>query len=187
MQLPDIDDGIRQLGAMQESLDDYMLSQETFWPLGSTRYPKLSLGQLLLSLDLVGVQENAMTAAQAGRYRQIADFWLYLKETRPANLSKKALAESKQRLNLWRAFLSELSKESAASLSYASEVVQRALPARLEVELQPGAEWDGIRKQMAQLDQQLRPRFRAGDFVWPGLLQPRYDQQAYWYLYGTPA
>ena len=38
----------------------------------------------------------------------------------------------------------------------------------------------------ALLDGRLRPRWEAGEFVWPDGLQDAYPRSDYWWLYGAP-
>ncbi len=179
------------LGTMLEEFNDFLLSKETFWPLGSASrtgrpFPRLSLGQLLLTRDELRVQAEEMEPKQIEAYSQLEEKWQQIREERAANLEKKALAEISQRLNLWRAYVQELRETSQRGESYPTDVRHRVLLTKLrsfvgKEELEP------IEESLRHFDSRFRPIFRGGSFVWHPRLKPLYEEQEYWFLYGVPA
>lgn len=175
---------------MLDEIDEYLLSSESFWPLGSSKtgepFPRLSLGQLLLTRDELRVQAEDMEPEQINRYMDLDERWHEIKDERPANLEKKALAEISQRKNLWRAYLQEIRQSGQAARSYPTDVRHRVLLARLQAFISDEDELDALREEVRAMDNKLRSMFRSGSFVWHPRLIPLYGGQEYWFLYGEP-
>lgn len=178
------------LQVMLDEFDSYLLSKESFWPLGASEsgrsYPRLSLGQLLLTRDELRVQAENMEADQIERYTELDGRWQEIRAQRSANLEQKALREISQRLNLWKAYLQELFESSQAAHSYPNDVRQRALLKRLQSFVSDEDELQSLRRQLQSLDGKLRRVFRSGSFVWHPRLVPLYSEREYWFLYGEP-
>lgn len=176
---------------MLEQFDPYLLSKEVFWPLGERAdsgapFPKLSLGQLQLTLDELSVQAEEMGPAQIQQFHELEGDFEQKRKEKPANIEKRASAEMRQRLNLWKAYVGELRTGSTAAESYPNDVRQRVLLDRLQEHLSEGDELEALRSELKALDQRLRRVFRGGSFVWHPRLRPLYDELDYWYLYGEP-
>ena len=181
---------LQLLTTMLEEVNQYLLSNETFWPLGSSEegesFPRLSLGQLLLTRDELRVQAEDMEPEQIDRYTDLDDRWQEIKRERPANLEKKALSEVSQRQNLWRAYLQDIHESSQAARSYPTDVRHRVLLTRLQTFVSDEDELDAVREVLRAMDNKLRSVFRSGSFVWHPRLIPLYSEQEYWFLYGEP-
>lgn len=178
------------LRAMLDEFDPYLLSKESFWPLGASEggesLPRLSLGQLLLTRDELRVQAEDMEAGQIERYTELDGRWQEIRAQRPANLEKKAGREISQRLNLWKAYLQEIFESNQAVHSYPNDVRQRVLLNRLQSFVSDEDELQSLRRQLQSLDGKLRRVFRDGSFVWHPRLVPLYGEREYWFLYGEP-
>lgn len=186
----DIAYNLKLYRTMLEEFDDFLLSKESFWPLGAsangTSFPRLSLGQVLMTRDELRVQAEEMEPEQIELFSDLDSRWEELRSEHPANLEKKALAESSQRLNLWRSYVQDLRESGQAASSYPTDVRQRALLSRLQTFISDEDELSKLQSKLDGLDGRLRPLFRAGSFVWHPRLSPLYDQQEYWFLYGEP-
>lgn len=178
------------LETMLEEFNDFLLSKETFWPLGSSSqlggsFPRLSLGQFLLTRDELRVQAEEMEPEQVEVYSQLEERWQEIRSDRPANLEQKALAEMSQRLNLWKSYVQDLRETSQGRESYPTDVRHRVLLSRLRPFVDD-EEIKSVEETVRQIDSRLRPIFRGGSFVWHPRLMPLYDEQEYWFLYGRP-
>jgi hypothetical protein len=157
-------------------LDDYLLSQELYWPLTARGYnlPRLTIGGLLLSLarlEAAGERSIALEARLDGVRSRRRVAW----ETRAGR-------EVRSRCGLWQTYLADYchNPEEHAD-AYPQEVRYRVMLHLLLAELpsQP-AEAELI----SQLDGIVRANLIPGGFVWEGGLQAGFPRETYWYLYG---
>jgi len=109
----------------------------------------------------------------------IADRWQVAWE-------QKAVAEARARLNLWRAYLNDMTEHPAEASAYAHEVRNRFLAGFLLEQAGRQQAAKPLYAQLERLDQRLKGRFRPGDFVWESELEAKFPAEPCWYLYGTP-
>jgi hypothetical protein len=177
---------------MAEELEDYLISRELFLPLQQQApseeppYPQLSLGGLLLTLDELDSLEAELDPALAARLQRLRSRVEALRAKWAAAVQRKAAQELHCRVNLWRAYLSDLEEDPRAPELYPQEAKQRVMAARLEQASGEGAESTAARRALYQLDSRLRRRFDPGPFVWDGRLARIYPASEFWFLYGTP-
>lgn len=157
-------------------LNDYLLSQELYWPLTARGYslPRLTIGGLLLSLarlQAAGQRSVALEARLDG-----------VRSRRRVAWETKAGREVRARCGLWQAYLADYrhSPEGHAD-AYPQEVRYRVMLDLLLAELpsQPAQA-----ELISQLDGVLRANWIPGGFVWEDGLQAGFPRAAYWYLYG---
>jgi hypothetical protein len=170
-------------------LQDYLLSRETYWPLGLAAsagerpYPRMTLGWLLLTL--VRAEEVAASVSPAPA-SSVASLRQQLQATRAQWLiawQKKATQEFSARLKLWTNFLNEYRGDKINANQYAYEVQRRAL---LHLLLAEAAEIPSAERDLLQgLDSFLQAVLEPGPFVWEPALAPAFPQATYWYLYGS--
>lgn len=173
-------DGISQL-------ENYLLSEEIYWPVGIAApaneppYPQLTLGNLLLA------HQRARAVAQTPEQRAELDrLSMELEATRArwrAAWGRKARAEFHARLNLWRDFMEEYRKEPSAQYDrYAYEAGRRVLLGLLRPEADdlPKTELEVL----DSLDRILQALLVPRAFIWEAELAPAFPQDEYWYLYG---
>lgn len=170
--------------------EDYLASPELFWPLSTgprgSPLPRLTLGGLLLAMDELQASAGEMDSRQAADLSRLVSRWETLQARRPAGIAAKAASELSSRLDLWEAYLIDLSETAAATEDYGSQVTYRVMASRLP-ELAAGeAMLPRLLQRRAELDRRLRDRFESGGFVWDGRLKGRYPQGEYWFLYGRP-
>ena len=192
MKILPTDHNLDLASAMLEEMEDYLLSNEVFWPLersaarGAPHFPRLTLGALLLTLDQLEAVQSEMTAGQSASHRRLMMQVDLLRAKHAVALESKAAREASSRLNLWRAFINDLEEAPTRAGSYAYEVRHRVMIARLaELALQ-SAELKTAADSALALDTRLRRLFEPGDFTWDARLQEAYPAEDYWYLYGNP-
>lgn len=173
------------LKEMPTELEPYLLAEAVFWPLRpGSDFPQLSLGMMWLTRARLRALAAQLTPAQ-NTERERAEGQLDVGLTRWAVAAEaKALKELRTRINLWRAFLSELSEAPRASAeNYAHEVTHRVMAGLLLRHL-PRLADSAEAGRLPGLDAQLRARFKPGDFVWLAELQSEFSQSEFWFLYG---
>jgi hypothetical protein len=171
-----------------ESLEQYLLAGDIYWPVsavaphGSPPYPTLTLGTMLL----VQQQLNATAGAPAQQtaFRGMQDNMNIIRSQWLSAWRKKAQAEFRARLNLWRDFLQEYRKDPEAHYDrYGYEVGRRVMLQLLAGEASdlPSAQVELL----VQLDRLLKTFFQPGAFIWEAELSPSFPEEIYWYLYGS--
>jgi hypothetical protein len=162
-------------------LNEYLLSDELFWPLaGNVALPRLTIGGLLLArarlLGWVAGQDEAVRL----RRQEIE-----LEATRTRWRSaweRKAAREVRARFELWRNYLQEYRASPAEHAdAYPLQVRWRAMLQLLLAEL---SEMPPQAQALTDLDRFLRSRFLPGTFVWEAKLANVFPAGNYWYLYG---
>ncbi len=183
--MPTLNDDLTYLAAAQNTLEDFLLSPEIFWPLsgGHTGHlPQLSLGGLLLAQERArahhktGAQQAAFSAAQhaihAARTR-----WRVAWE-------RKAQREFESRLRQWANYLNEYRENPAGQAAYYPyEVRLRAMLDLLHEECAANLP-PHLDEMYAGLNTLLQAVFVSGDFVWDTALRDGMPKSRYWYLYG---
>jgi len=157
-------------------LDDYLLSDELYWPITARGFdlPRLTIGGILLAkarLEARGERiESLVTQLKAVRSK-----WKVAWET-------KAGREVQARIRLWGNYLSDYrhNPEGHAD-AYAHEVRNRVMLHLLLAELPaPPPE----QEEMSRLEAVLRANLIPGDFIWEDDLSPGFPRDVYWFLYG---
>jgi len=157
-------------------LEDYLLSDELYWPITSRGYdlPRLTIGGLLLAtarLEARGERiESLVTQLDAVRSK-----WRVAWET-------KAGRGVQARMRLWGNYLSDYRQNPEGHAdAYPHEVRYRVMLHLLLPELSaPTAE----QKELSHLDSLLRVNLISNNFIWESELQAGFPREVYWYLYG---
>jgi len=157
-------------------LEDYLLSDELYWPVTARGYtlPRLTIGGILLAkarLEARGEQIDSLTA----QLDEVRSKWRVAWET-------KAGREVQTRMRLWLNYLSDYrnNPESNAD-AYPHEVRYRVMLHLLMNELSASP---SEQKELVQLDSLLRVNLISSDFIWETELQAGFPRKVYWYLYG---
>jgi hypothetical protein len=178
---------LRFLGAGIEQLESYLLSTDIYRPIGirtsigETPYPQLTLGNLLLA------QKRAQATVQTQSQRLELNRISQELETSQSHWwvawGKKANAEFKARLNLWKDFLEEYNQYPESNFDrYGYEVGRRVLLKILSTKVDKLEVAD--RETSSDLDRFLRTVFLPGDFIWEAKLAASFPETDFWYLYG---
>lgn len=186
--MPSVEYDLRYLQAGASVLENYLLSGELFWPVGSRppanepAFPRLTLGGLLLARQRLS--GRTLDKAQQAELTRI-DQQLEVTRTRwKTAWGQKAGREFRSRLNLWRDFLEEYRQNPYGNSDrYSYEVRLRVMLHLLRegVDAIPSAEIELL----AGLDQLLHALLAPGEFIWEAGLQDAFPHSTYWYLYGN--
>jgi hypothetical protein len=153
-------------------LQDYLLSNELYWPL-SNSLPQLTIGSVLLTLARLDVTRPDNTRKFRAELEPIQMRWR-------AAWEKKAAREMAQRLQLWSQYLSDYRYAPESAGSYPMEVRGRAILQLLLPEVPDAPE----KTALAELDAMLKMRLVSGKFVWEADLQAAFPMTDFWFLYG---
>ncbi len=185
--MPDSEDDLMYLQAGLSGLNEYLHSDEVYWPLqavpqpGHPPFPQLTLDGLLLSV--ARLQARTLPLQQEAQFQRLVSELEAVRSKRRVAWEKKATNNFRARLTLWRNFLVELRDEPEANADrYPYEVTRRVQLALLseDARQRPAAEDELLN----MLDSLLRVLFVPGDFVWDPELEHGFPQSIYWFLYG---
>ena len=179
---------LKYLQAAVNQLEDYLLSEVLFWPIGvrepagTPPYPKLTLGGLLLArirarTMLNSQQDNIKFEQLDTDINQVRTKWT-------VNWGEKAAREFQVRLTLWRNYIEEYRVDPDSQYDrYAYEVSRRVQLELLSHETKsiPSAGFELLKN----LDSFLQTTFVPGHFIWENYLIPGFLADPYWYLYGN--
>jgi hypothetical protein len=178
---------LRYLKAGLDVMEEYLLSEEVFWPLnanppeGAPDYPRLTLGGLLLAKVRLSVY-NATQAQEVQRQKVISELDRFRSKWKVA-WEKKAGRSFSVRLRMWRDFIEEYQMSPLQNADrYSYEVRLRAMLTLLNLEsgAQPQAEVDLL----TRLDRYIKGVLEMDEFVWDSEIQSSFPANTYWYLYG---
>jgi hypothetical protein len=163
------------LEASIPEVGDYLLSKELYWPISARGYslPRLTIGGILLTQARLEARRERIESLVA-QLDGVRSKWRVAWET-------KAGREVGARMRLWSNYLADYrhNPENHAD-AYPHEVRYRVMLHLLLSELpSPPTESESL----SQLDNMLRPKLIAGDFIWDAELQAGFPPEVYWYLY----
>ena len=178
--------------AMLDEIEELLLSADIFWPLAKRPkpdwppYPRLSTGGLLMIQDEARAQEDEMSPDQKVRHAKLQRHWdLTLHKWRSA-LGRKSEREMGMRLNLWRAYLSDLEEGSASDFDYDREVQNRVRFSRLQTIATGSSKTLELVKTIRSLDARLLNLTISSEFIWDDRLREIYPEVNFEYLYRQP-
>jgi len=180
------------LESMLAELEAYLGSAELFWPLALRpdlrlpHVPRLTIGNLLLTLDELEVVEHELGGADRTRLSGARSRWEDWRTRRVVAVERKAGREIEARWRMWQTYLNELSERAEAADEYPAEVRNRLRLARLMETIDPRSWPAHLEDRLEAADERLRSGFRKGAFTLTEPLKQRYPPFEYWYLYGAP-
>lgn len=183
------------LEAGASELQDYLLSDELFWPVhaiphaAETHELRLTNGNLLLSMARLGVVELSPQDRQ--RYEEFAAACERTRTRWRANWQMKSQKEFQSRFRTWRNFLSELIsslvRRSSGPAETANWQQQYVSQVRLRVILQllvkDNPNLEGKEVLFSALDGRMQSLMVRGQFLWDEVYRQRFPEQNYWFLY----
>jgi len=172
-----------------DELENYLLSDELFWPVtvrpsGGGSFLKLTLGNLLLSLKKLEALSavRQLTPAQESELRRIQTAFEAVQRKWQVAWEAKAGREFKSRFDQWGNLLSDIKKDFERQAAYYPHEVR--LRVLLEL-LQPHTETNDIDGyELAPMDAFLRGMLKRDAFLWDPALKPGFPEDVYWFLYG---
>jgi len=147
--------------------------------------PKLTIGNLLLTLKTVGARQSTLNPDQHGRLHQIQTRWNQISMKWDSAISSKAVREMGARLNLWRGFLTDLIEGQGRRYLYSTEVRNRVL---FELLVSLTADEDAsaeLRTTMLSLDGRMQALTQPAPFQWEDFLQADFNRESFPFLYQT--
>ncbi|NOR90153.1 MAG: hypothetical protein GQ524_07840 [Anaerolineales bacterium] len=178
--------------AMLDEIEDFLLSADIFWPLakrskpGSPPYPRLSTGGLLMTQDESLAQETEMNSDQKAQHAKLQIQWKRILNRWRSALGRKSEREMGMRLNLWRAYLSDLEEGNASHFDYHRETRNRAQFTRLRTLAASSSKTLKMGKTVRSLDARLLNLTIASDFIWDDRLRETYPEREFSFLYRQP-
>jgi hypothetical protein len=157
-----LDQDLQYLDAGLRELQDYLLSNELYWPLSAaSSLPRLTLGGLLLARQRLGTRADSQAAQIEALHSKWQTAW-----------DAKASHEARARGDLWKNYIQDYceSPESHAS-EYAQQVRNRAMLVLLGEESDP-------------FDESVKSVFIPGDFIWENECAGNFSRDAFWFLFG---
>ena len=186
--MPSAEYDLRYLQAGLPVMEDYILSNDLYWPagvsaqFGETPYPQLTLGSLLLAATRT--RPRTLTATQSVQLDSLTVQIDGIRSRWRTAWGKKARVEFHWRLNLWRDFLAEYRKSPGDNIDrYTYEVTRRVQLHLLHLDAE-GIPSDEITL-LDSLDRLLNAVFQPGEFVWEPDMISGFPSQVFWYLYGN--
>jgi uncharacterized protein YukE len=156
-------------------LQDYLLSDELFWPITARGYdlPRLTIGGILLAKTRLKARGERIEALFA-QLDAVRSKWRVAWET-------KAGREFRSRFGLWSNYLADYRRNPDGHAdAYPHEVRYRVMLQLLLDELPAPPEQEAL----IQLDSVLRTSFSPGDFIWETDLRSGFPREEYWFLFG---
>lgn len=178
--------------AMLDEFEDYLLSNELFWPLDPSALrdvlsvPRFTPGVLILVLDELNVQNIEMTTVQQTEHQKINLQMQHVLRMWPEAIGRKAAREMHSRLNLWKAYVNDLTEKIDRPDSYANEVRHRVIFERISELAARQTDAETTIQNGHLIDVTLQGIFKPGEFIWDPRLRTIYTQDPYWFLYGVP-
>jgi len=183
---------LKLVRAMLEEFEDYLLSNELFWPLDPSvlqdqpPLPRLTPGGLILAFDELDAQSTGMTPLERTEHQKLDRQMQRVFQKWPEAAGRKAAREMLSRFNLWKAYVNDLLEREDRPDNYAYEVRQRVIFERITqlAVRQPGSQ--ATIQAIHPIDASLQTYFKAGEFIWDPCLRRLYPEDRYWFLYGVP-
>jgi len=177
-------DATSSLKFLEDTVDDiesYLLSKDVIR--ARSGRPSLSLG--LVSLDLRWLSA-ALEADDQDRLLVVDAELKEVKDKWQVAWERKATAELRSRLNLWREYLGDLRQRSGLASSYSQEVRNRAIAVDLVEAAGNQPELEALSASLDVIDLQLKDEFAPGVFIWERVPATAFTSEPFWFLYGRP-
>lgn len=188
--MPSIESDLSYLRAGADALQDYLLSNDIFWPIGAPApageppLPQLTLGGMLLAQArlLAKTGSAKMSSQQQVELTNLEERLNAARGRWRVAWENKAGKEYGARLNLWRNFLNEYRENPENNAGrYSYEVSRRV---QLQLLGKEGAITPEQGEMLKGLDLLLKGIFQPGGFIWDDELAGGFPPETYWYLYG---
>jgi len=159
-------------------LEQYLLSNELFWPLMGDMQ-RLSPGSLLLGLKraralATSPADQAALEQYTAKFNAVRSHWAVAWE-------EKATREVSMRLRLWMEYVNDYRLDPGRNAGiYTNEVRQRAILALLANDLpKPPADMNAL----PPVDAIIRAQVVTGECIWGAVFDPVFPRDLFWFLY----
>ncbi|MFQ5943273.1 MAG: hypothetical protein ACE5JF_06950 [Anaerolineales bacterium] len=177
-------DAETSLHTLEDAVDEieiYLLSKDVIRARSGRQ--SLSIGLLSLALRWLG---PALEGDDRIRLQDVESRLATVRDKWRVAWERKAAAELRSRLNLWRGYLTELEGRPGLGTSYSQEVRNRAMAVDLlnAAGIQP--EIKTLAASLDAVDSRLRKHFQSGAFIWEQVPESAFPPEPFWFLYGRP-
>jgi hypothetical protein len=131
-------------------------------------------------------QETEMNSDQKARLANLQSQWKRILNKWRSALGRKSEQEMGMRLNLWRAYLSDLEEGNASHFDYHRETRNRVQFTRLRTLTASNSKTLKLEKTMRSLDARLLNLTIASKFIWDARLRETYPEREFGFLYRQP-
>ena len=177
----DVEASLKSLEDATEEIETYLLSKDVIR--SQSGGPSLSVGLIVLNFrwleQTVEDQDQARLQSVESKLSTVRDKWRVAWE-------RKAAAELRSRLNLWRGYLADLEGRPGLGSSYPQEVRNRTIAVDLVDAAGNQNEIKTLVASLEAIDSRLRDRFQPGKFVWEQAPESAFPAETFWFLYGRP-
>jgi len=171
-----------------EEIEDYLLSEELFWPVsgrpssGKPFFLKMTIGNLLFSEHCLAalLSERRLSPPEEHEFLAMQRQFEVVRSKWQVAWANKASQEYQSRFNQWMRTLEELKGDRYQNAPYYSNEVRVRVLLDLLADHVPAES----QPDLAVFDSVLRKIFKPGAFIWEDALAPGFPQEKYWYLYG---
>ena len=178
---------------MVERLEDYLLGDAMYLPLGGGFFrgsstPQMTLGALLLRRRRLRHLRAKLKRADAVRLDAALAQHGRLQQEWTLHYDKKLRQEVPLRLRVMAGFFRECSENPRDCASaYPVEALRRSIIQEIMLAMAEfGYDKGDLSAAVRPADQALRRILRAGEFIWSPVLEEVYPRTMFWWLYGSP-
>jgi hypothetical protein len=177
--------------AMAGELADYLMGDALYRQLvvktpSGTKQPKMTLGALLESIDLLRWDKDNLSRDQQSALAAIEQAVDLGRSSFSQQWQAHLRRELKSLLDSWRWYLDDAGRSADARENYAREVHIRTRIDLVMRALAGDASLADSRRQLGELDARLRGVIHGGAYVGPQGEQSHYPPSQAWWLYGQP-
>jgi len=179
------------LEAIASGLPAYLASDVTWWDMGRSGMPLLTIGGYLMRRRRLAALSHLLLASEIEAMTAINVTFDDVVAHEVVHFEDRAQAEIGSRLREWTVYLRDLAvshRLAADTARYGfladTRVVIEELVAKLGA--RPFHLPDHVPADVAKLDKRLKSRWTPGPFIWAPIWTPAYPPTAYWWLYGHP-
>jgi hypothetical protein len=185
--MPSAEYDLGYLRAAISALENYLLSNDLYWPIGASSpggepaFPRLTLGGMLLAQ--MRAHARGLTPEQHDELARLDEQMDDVRDRWQVAWERKAGRSFQARLRLWNNFLEDYRESPSANADrYRYEVERRVMLHLLADEAGEVREAD--MELLEVLDKVVRSALVPGDFIWDAELENGFPREPYWYLYG---
>lgn len=182
-----------ELEQMVERLEDYLLGDAIYLPVGGGFFrgsstPQMTLGAMLLRRRRLSQLRAKLKRADGFRLDATLAQHDDLQREWTLHYEKKLLREVPSRLRVMAGFFRECSENPRdCAGAYPVEALRRSIIQEILLAMgEFGYDKGDLTAAIRPADQALRRILHTGEFVWSPVLEAVYPRTTFWWLYGSP-
>lgn len=179
------------LEAIASGLPAYLASDVTWWDMGRSGMPLLTIGGYLMRRRRLAALSHLLLASEIESMAAINTAFDHVVTNEVVRFEDRAQAEVGSRLREWTVYLRDLSvshRLAADTARYGFLADTRVVIGELVAKLgeRPFHLPDHVAADVTKLDKRLKARWTPGAFIWAPIWTPAYPPATFWWLYGHP-